>query len=315
MLSIRIEQYEESQKAIWDAFIEESKNGTFLFLRGYMDYHRDRFDDHSLLIWIDEALFAVLPANRSNNDLVSHGGLTYGGLVLRSDAQLSKVVELFPVLLEYLKAREISSLTYKTIPHIYHKAPAEEDRYCLFRHRAVRYRSDVLTVVDLRNRPEYQERRARSVKRATKSGLVVRETDDYEGFWNILAANLRDRYDVRPVHSLEEILLLAGSFPAQIRLHAAYEGDTIRAGAVLYRSSRVCHVQYNAASIEGKKLGAQDLLFDDLIARYSSTHQYFDFGVSTEREGQDLNPGLIDYKEGFGGRCVVHDFFRLDLNT
>jgi hypothetical protein len=87
------------------------------------------------------------------------------------------------------------------------------------------------------------------------------------------------------------------------------------AGAVLYISRNVCHVQYNAAHPRGKESGALDLLTDYLIRLHSVTHRYFDFGVSTEENGQYLNTGLIEYKEGFGGRTVVHDFYELDLRA
>lgn len=314
-MDCRIQNYVDSQKEIWDVFVQESKNATFLFRRDYMDYHRSRFADYSLLVWIDDKLFAILPCSRSGNVLTSHGGLTYGGLLLTRDSDLGTLLKLFPKLLVYLKETGIETFIYKTIPHIYHTAPAEEDRYCLFRSGAMLYRTDVLTVLELRGPPHYQDRRMRAIQRATKSGLVVRETNEYEAFWEILATNLRERYGLNPVHSLDEIRLLSEKHPQHIRLYAAYENSEIRAGAVLYLTPRVCHIQYNAASPEGKKLGAQDFLFHNLIGRYSASHQYFDFGVSTEREGRDLNAGLVDYKEGFGGRCIAHDFFRLDLNS
>ena len=44
-----------------------------------MDYHKDRFEDYSLMVFKDEKLVAVLPANRVEDKLFSHQGLTYGG--------------------------------------------------------------------------------------------------------------------------------------------------------------------------------------------------------------------------------------------
>jgi hypothetical protein len=34
---------------------------------------------------------------------------------------------------------------------------------------------------------------------------------------------------------------------------------------------------------------------------------HFDFGTADECDGRYLNRGLIDQKEGFGARAVVHD--------
>jgi hypothetical protein len=204
-------------------------------------------------------------------------------------------------------------LLYKTVPHIYHQVPAEEDRYWLFRSGAVLSRSDVLTVIDYRERLNYQERRTRSLNRARKSNVEVRRIGDYRPFWAILATNLEERYGLKPVHTLDEISSLAARFPESIQLYGAYQGDEMEAGAVAYLSPNVCHVQYNAATPRGKELGAQDILMDHLVELHRESHRYFDFGVSTEKQGRYLSNGLVDYKEGFGARTIVHDFFALEL--
>jgi Acetyltransferase (GNAT) domain len=312
-LFMRTNLYTDSQKGIWDDFVRESKNGTFLFLRDYMDYHRDRFQDHSYLIWDRDLLLAVLPANRIDNTLVSHGGLTYGGFVVSRDLRLTAMVEFFPRFLEELTSRGLKTFLYKTIPRIYHSSPSEEDRYCLFRNGATSYRTDVLTVIDYRDRLPYQDLRVRRINRAKKLGVAVRQSNDYPVFWEILTSNLQERYGLQPVHTCNEISLLASRFPAEIRLYGAFEGEAMQAGAVIYLTTNVCHVQYNAATLRGKELAAQDILMDYLVENHSHSARYFDFGVSTENEGRHLSAGLVDYKEGFGARTIVHDFFRLEL--
>ena len=79
---IHIVRYTADKKAEWDSFVRESKNGTFLFMRDYMEYHADRFDDYSLMYYKGDKLLSLLPANRKGETLWSHQGLTYGGLVL-----------------------------------------------------------------------------------------------------------------------------------------------------------------------------------------------------------------------------------------
>ena len=43
--------YSINRKEVWDQFVAQSKNGTFLFQRNFMDYHADRFFDCSLMIY------------------------------------------------------------------------------------------------------------------------------------------------------------------------------------------------------------------------------------------------------------------------
>src|SRR5687767_4957765 len=130
-MTFRIERYDSSQAKMWDEFVRVSKNGTFLFVRDYMDYHSDRFPDYSFIVWGDNAVQALLPATRVEATLVSHSGLTYGGLVFGHDMSLEGMLELFPILRSELVRLGLETLVYKTIPHIYHSSPAEEDRYCL----------------------------------------------------------------------------------------------------------------------------------------------------------------------------------------
>ena len=75
----------------------------------------------------------------------------------------------------------------------------------------------------------------------------------------------------------------------------------------------VAHAQYTANSEAGMEAGALDLVFDYLINDRYRDKRYISFGVSSEDEGKYLNRGLAAYKEGFGARTVVHDFYRLVL--
>jgi hypothetical protein len=213
----------------------------------------------------------------------------------------------------YLVEQGFREWVYKTIPAIYHRHPAEEDRYALFLAGASLSRRDVLAVVDQRARLPYQERRVRAVSKARRAGLICGEDGDLAGFWEVVTANLRERYDVAPVHSLAEIELLRGRFPGNIRLFTCRGGGQVLGGVLVYECPTVAHVQYIASTAEGRKAAVLDLLFDDLLTRHFADRPYFDFGISNEADGRKLNRGLIFFKEGFGARAVAHDHYTLDL--
>jgi len=312
--TMRIELYDGSQEKEWNDFVRKSKNGTFLFLRGYMDYHRDRFEDHSLLIWNDKAdLIALLPANKRGDTLISHEGLTYGGFVADETMRTPKMLELFEQTLAFLKEHSFTRLIYKTIPHIYHAIPAEEDRYALFLCNAAVLRRGALAVVSSASHPEFQERRSRAIRKAVAGGLVVRLSGDFGAYWCILTDALMRTYGTLPVHNRQEIDLLHSSFPDNIKLFACFKADTILAGVVVYESNRVARAQYIATSEEGKASGALDLAFHYLLTEVYHRKPFFDFGTSDEEDGRRLNRGLIDQKEGFGARAVMHDHYEIRL--
>lgn len=312
---MRIEIYKPAYKDQWDSFVKASKNGTFLFLRDYMDYHRDRFVDNSLLVFADkEQLLALLPANKKENRLTSHGGLTYGGFISNERMKTALMLEVFDSTVSYLKENDFVKLIYKTVPHIYHQSPAEEDLYALFRAGAVLSRRDVSCTINLSHKIPFQERRSRAVKKGVKNNITCRISSDYQSYWRILEENLKSVHGVKPVHTLAEIERLQSCFPDNIKLFAAFLGEQMQAGTVIYESRQVAHAQYIAVSNEGRQGGALDLLFHFLLSEIYGEKPFFDFGISTEEAGKVLNSGLIDFKEGFGGRAVAYDFYELNIN-
>jgi hypothetical protein len=310
---MQIVKYQPENKNEWDAFVRASRNGTFLFFRDFMEYHADRFSDCSLFCYDKDELVALLPANRVEDMFYSHQGLTYGGFVLSHKAKAEKVLELFSSLSGFLREQGIKKLVYKPVPHIYHRFPSEEDLYALFRQNAVLSARSIASVIATGQRVEYAQLRKRQIKKACSQGIIVRETDTFGDFWSILEANLLQRYQVKPIHSLKEIEYLKSKFPNEIRLFVATKDHRTLAGCVVFETEQVAHVQYISTNEEGKQSGALDLLFDHLLNSVFAHKRYFDFGTSNENNGHYLNGGLIAQKEGFGGRGVVYDCWEVKV--
>jgi len=310
---VKIVRYTIEYKEMWDSFIDSARNSHFFFKRDYLEYHSNRFKDYSLLIFNKKKLISILPANIDNNILYSHQGLTFGGLILNRDIKTIQILEIFELLYNYLKDNSIVKMVYKTIPYIYHKMPSEEDRYALFRLNAKLIRRDISSTIALSSEFKYSKLRRRVINRAKRESLEIVKSDNYREFWRVLREILRVKYGVSPVHSLEEIEYLASRFRDNIKLYIVKRDYRILAGTIIYENRDIVHTQYLANSIEGKEIGALDLLIDYLITNIYRDKRYFDFGISTENGGRYLNGGLISQKEGFGARGVVHDFYELEI--
>ena len=309
-----IVRYTSAHHDEWNKFVAASKNGTFLFDRRFMDYHADRFEDCSLMIYRRGVLYALLPANIKGEVLTSHGGLTYGGLVMSDKCTAKGVQEAFEAINDYLRVIAVRKVVYKAIPWIYHQQPAEEDLFALtsvcFARLIIR---DISSAIISERCLPFTESRRSGIRKAQRKGLQVRESTDFAAFWQVLNANLTKKYGVRPVHSAEELILLNSRFPDKIRLFMVFDGEQVLGGTVLFLTPQVLHTQYISATAEGKACGAIDLLFDELLHKVFATYRYIDFGKSTSNDSADLNAQLIFQKEGFGARAVCYDTYEWTL--
>ncbi len=311
-----IRQYCDDDKGAWNDFVRLSKQGTFLFDRAYMDYHRERFRDKSLMFFKDKKLYAVLPANVVDDTLWSHQGLTYGGLLTNGHATAADVCALFEELMPFLGNAGIKRMIYKPMPWIYQRLPAEEDLYALFnRCHARLFVRNVSSVIMRDNVLKWRRIRQFGANKAAKEGVCVSvDNAAFEEFWPVLQDNLYSTYHAKPVHSLEEMQRLYDAFPENIRLYVARLGNKVIGGVLLYITQQVAHSQYISATEEGKKLHAIDAIFSKILMEDFKGMEYFDFGTSNEDFGRYLNEGLIYQKEGFGGRAVCYDWYEMMIN-
>lgn len=312
-MNYTIQRYTPELESAWNNLIARSKNGTFLLDRKYMDYHQDRFSDHSLLVYSEEKVVAVFPANVKEKVVQSHGGLSYGGLIYTTKQKASEVLEIIRLILDHFRNLGFHQLIYKATPDIYHQYPAAEAEYALFRIGATLYRRDISSTFPLAKRLKRSKGRRWLLARAKKQGLHISKSHDFQEFFEAYTQHLSGKYDAVPVHTPQEMELLHGRFPEQIQYWQVRtsEGQFL-GGSILYCTKKVIHAQYIHFMEEGKEAGAFDLLMETIEEQYAD-REYFDFGISTEQEGHFLNEGLIGFKESFGARGTLCNFYQIQL--
>lgn len=284
-----------------------------MFKRDFIDYHKDRFEDHSLLVFKDKTLVSVLPANVFEETIHSHQGLTYGGLVIHRSLKLEETIGVFKAVLIFLNDQGIRRMDLKVIPAIYNDLPSDEIDYIMFLLDAQLTRRDTLCTVDLHANIQLSSSRQEGYKRAIRNGLSIKEEDRSDQFWQkILIPNLRLKYKVDPVHSLNEIMWLKERFPKHIRQFNVYQNDELVAGTTIFETKNVAHAQYISGNDESSKLGSLDFLYVHLIKEVFKNKRYLDFGISNENNGRNVNAGLQFWKEGFGTQTVMQNFYRVE---
>jgi hypothetical protein len=307
--------YSSLDRREWDEFVGTAKNATFLFQRDYMEYHRDRFVDASVVVRSDGRLDAVMPAVvHDQRTVVSHAGLTYGGLVLRRDASLFDVMAAFRSVLEHLANRGISTLVYRRIPSFYSALPDSEVEFLAYLVGASTRAVDATAVVSQLDRLDTDTRRRRGVRKAAAAGADVRE-GRFEEFWeDVLEPRLAERYEAKPVHTRDEMVSLANQFPGNIRQFTVHADGAVVAGVTVYETALVAKAQYIASTEAGRRIGALDFLLQWLLNDRYANKRFVDLGTSNHPDGT-VNRPLLEWKEGFGARAHTFATYAFDTDA
>ncbi len=314
-MAITIQAYNNHNRNKWDSFARQADNSFFLFERNFMDYHSHRYADNSVMLFDNDSLVGIFPANRKEDTVYTHQGLTHGGLVLLERKNVKKLIQYFYVLFSYYKNQGVKYIVYKPLPPYLSKTVNDIEHFVLNICNSITTKVDTSFVINYNNEIDIQERRKRSVKKGMKALTEIRLDNNFESYWNkILIPNLKAKFDVSPVHSLEEIELLHQCFPDRIVQANAYINDEIVAGATLFDFSRCIHSQYISSNDHGRDSGAIDVLFSQLIHLFQPTKKYFSLGT-TNNNGKDINIGLCEWKEGWGANTHAHFHYRLNTES
>lgn len=314
MTKYTVKKYNSSDFALWNDFVAEAKNATFLFHRDFMEYHSDRFEDFSLLVFEDEKLRAILPANKRENAVYSHQGLTYGGLVFLSKLKAEKAEVILDEILFFLKENKIETFYYKPIPGFYFSEGNAVIDFFLLKRGAVLERKEMNLAVNLSAPLKISKSKMKHFRRIENLDLDIVEEENFDPFWEkVLEPRLLEKFNTKPVHSKEEITLLKTKFPLSIKQFSAYKDDEIIAGITIFETKNVIKSQYGATSKTGEEFRALDFLFINLIHKYKRKgKQFFDMGI-VNSDTEDYNAGLLKQKEELGCSVYSQDFYKIEI--
>ena len=268
------------------------------------------------MIFQNEQLIGIIPAHLVDKKVFSHLGLSYGGIVISKNLRTVVFLKILKSLLHYLRNEGVYFFVWKEIPNFYKLQFSDELKYFSYLLNANVLRRDFSSVINLNN----SFRLSKSIKRdaclARRKGFVVKKMDEYESFWNnVLIPELNAIYQTKPVHSLNEIDKLAKLFPENIKLYCVLLEDEIVGGCVLFVNGKTVHTQYISGLRVYRKYGVLDLLFYEWIFKEFSSFNYFEFGTSHENEGKQINERLLFWKETFGARSCIQDYYEINVKN
>ena len=318
-MSYKVTRLNQANKSSFQQLYSQCAHITFQHSLKFLEYHEDRFEDHSVLILDNETPTGYLLAARDllNNDVViSHPGATFSGLVVTSDIKGTRLTELLESVLTFYRFEGFQTLIYKDVPQIYYPHSKGDFTYAAFRNQAKYHMVQLSAVIDLTHENSFSSRRIRTLKKNSTQLNISNEWSNLNRYWDVLSNNLWDKFRARPVHTLAEIELLKTSFDDSIELFTATQIDQneIIAGILVFKSSRVWKAQYISSSILGRDVGAVDFLIQKIMSSAREMNViYFDLGTSNENSGLLLNENLYNFKLEFGAEGVAYEQFRFDF--
>jgi hypothetical protein len=305
-LSITINKYHPENATQWNTFIKQSINGTFLFDRNFMDYHSHRFDDHSLMIYEKEQLIGIVPAHVKENCFCSHRGLTYGIPVVLENRTRAVI----DVVLEYLDNSAFVKAEFNLTPQFYNidnnilSSKLVENGFQISRMLHNMY-------IDLKVDLNISSKKSIGYRNGKFENLKIEKSVDFKSFWDlVLVPSLRARHNSKPVHSLEEIELLASRFPDYVIQHNVYRDQELLAGITFFIKGKNIKSQYAASSPAGMKTDAVGYIYMEAMKEYKKRgFSYMDLGPINESDGS-INEGLYRFKKQLG--CKMEEVLRLE---
>lgn len=314
MPNYTIRKYTSADNSAWNEFIAQAKNATFLFHRDFMEYHQDRFEDYSLIVEDGKSWVAVLPANRVEDEVFSHQGLTYGGLVFRENFDGTTVISIFESIVNHLKINQFKTFYIKPILTFYVDKNFIEIEFSLVQKNANLYRKDMNLVIDFKNNYSISKSKLKHFRRVSSLGLEIRKDNNFQLFWNhVLIPRLKEKHNANPVHTVEEIIYLHSKFPENIKQFNVYFENEILAGITLFVFKNGVKSQYGATTSLGEKMRALDFLFITLLNEYKDKFDFFDMGTVSENQGNSINQGLLKQKQELGCSISEQNYYSFVL--
>lgn len=314
MKDYTVKRYHSDDFTLWNDFIDQATNATFLFHRNFMEYHSDRFQDFSLLVFQENVLQAVFPANCIDNQIFSHQGLTFGGFIFGDEFPLGEIKAVLSETFGFLQKQGFVQCEIKAMLPFYAPVFFAEMQQVLCDKQSKIIGHKMNLAIDFQSDYTISKSKLKHYRRLQSEGLEVKKEADCTVFWQkVLEPLLLEKYQTKPLHSLTEINSLQSKFPDNIEQYNVYRDGEILAGITLFKTATVIKSQYGATTENGKKFRALDYLFLYLIDCFKADYHYFDMGTVDDNSELGYNEGLLNQKKELGCSVYSQNIFQIAL--
>jgi hypothetical protein len=317
-MAIQVVPYTDDLKERWDTFVLNSNNGTMFHLQKFFDYHpKGRFKWNHLVFLDKKEIIAVLPGAAMGSTFESPIGASYGSVVTNV-ISFATALELVDAFSEYCRDHSIERALLTPPPFIYQKVISQNMDFALA-YRGFSYDKHYIShSIPLATKGDFlasfQSTARRYIhKNLREKTLTVEMNDDYEAFYPILIKN-KARHDVKPTHTLNELLQLKKLLPENLQLFLVYKGSKPIAGSLMFAcNQQVALCFYNMLLYEYEQYNPIHIVMYD-VAKWAIERgfSWIDIGVSQDTKAENpMTPSmnLILFKERFNSHGILRSTF------
>ncbi len=320
MSNIEIKEYNDSFREEWDNFVENSNNGTMFHKQAFLDYHPEgRFDFYHLMFFESGKLIGVLPGGLkdSGRSFWSPAGASYGSIVT-NDLHFAQALDMVDAFMDFSAKKGFEDVYLIPPPLLYYKNYNQHIEYAMLYRKfdfELHYISHAIDLKHGKDFFQYFDKTARkSIRKILREQKIhIRESDDYDSFNEILIGN-KAKHNVKPTHSLEDMLKLKELLPEHLRLNMVYYDEKPIAGSLLFlANSKVVLCFYNMLKYDYESLRPVYLIMYETVRwAVENGYEWVDIGVSQDTAAEDpMTPALslIEFKERFYSRGILRSTY------
>ena len=314
--------YTPDWKEKWDQFVLKSNNGTMFHMQKFFDYHTPGKFSFNHLMFVDKGkIVALLPGAVKNGVFESPIGASYGSIVTK-DITFAEAMNLVSTLLDFGIKNNINEFVLTPAPLIYEEFQNQDLEFAML-WQGFKYQLHYISsAIKLDPNRDILERFAPTTRRNIRKtindfNLRVEINDRYDEFYPILLEN-KARHNVKPTHSLEDLIKLSQLLPDNLKLFMVYLNDKPIAGSSMFFANKTVAICfYNMLYYDyAEYKPIQRVMYEVVKYCTENGYKYVDIGVSQDTKAANpMTPSmsLIDFKEKFDAKTIMRNTLQIKL--
>jgi len=291
----------------------------------YNDYFQKDINWHHLVIKGQEKnkVIAILNGCERIRDgkklYISCDGVSFGGFHWREKLNVVDYINAISAFKKYLKENGFDACIIRNQPSLYQKNPNEEYDYALINQGFIISNNSITNIISLKEF-EFEKLtnpKKRAIQKSEKNIEIRMINEDITSeslkiYYDVLLRN-RQSKNVKPTHTLEELVYLKNKLPEKIIFFSALINGETAGVCILFLVKKDVVLNFYLATDENYKKDrvADFLLYKSIEWAKESNFRLYDIGTSNI--GTNFLEGLFEFKKKFMANGFLRKTFEFHL--